>query len=193
MGYWVGVKNMREVDCFRVAVNNMIEGTMFHNQMIQYFEYLGLSGFSKLQCIRFRDENSEMVCLQRYVIRTYGVVVGESNPDSRSYIPQEWGEKLRETIVDGSEYVKFGVETWKDWEERSKKKYNSVYFDLCDLRDAGGSERILKVVKETEKELHFVYDIMCKLRNCNYDSVSVNIMNDNIVDMYKMFNKKGDK
>ena len=192
MGIDGGIEYMREIDVIRVVVNNMIEGIMFHNQMIQYFEYLGLKGFSDLQKIRFEGENKDLVELQRYVIDTYGVVVGETNPDSRSYIPAEWGEELRERIdVDNrKDYVRFGIETWKYWEDKSKKVYGNAYFNLNDLRDAGGSERILKVVEGTEKELHFVYDLMCKLKGSEYDSVVVSLMDKDVVKMYEKFWKK---
>lgn len=183
---------MREVDEIRVVVNNMIEGTMFHNQMIQYFEYLGLRGFSDLQKIRFRDENYELVRLQRYVIDTYGVVVGESNPDRRSYIPTEWGDEVRERIDSRSrkDYVRFGVETWKDWEDKSKSVYGNAYFNLNDLRDAGGSERILKVVEDTEKELHFVYGLMDLLIYSDYDANVISLLDKDVVKMYEKFCKK---
>lgn len=185
---------MREIDVFKDVIRNMVEGTMFHNQMIQYFEYLGLSGFAELQKIRFEDENNEMVKLQRYIVEVYGLVVGDINPDSRNYIPQEWSENLRENLENGQiwEYVKFGVETWKDWESNSRGLYGRAYFDLSDLRDAGGSERIMEVVRETEKEMRFAYELMCLLRGAYYNSGCVSLLDGEIVKMYKRFYKKGE-
>lgn len=185
---------MREIDVFKDVIRNMVEGTMFHNQMIQYFEYLGLSGFAELQKIRFEDENNEMVKLQRYIVEVYGVVVGDINPDSRNYIPQEWSENLRESLENGQvwEYVKFGVETWKDWESKSRDLYGKRYFELSDLRDAGGSEQIMEVVKETEREMRFAYELMCLLRGAYYNSGCVSLLDGKIVKMYKRFYKKGE-
>ena len=185
---------MREIDVFKDVIRNMVEGTMFHNQMIQYFEYLGLSGFAELQKIRFEDENDEMVKLQRYIVEVYGVVVGDINPDSRSYIPQEWSENLRESLENSQvwEYVKFGIETWKDWESKSRDLYGKRYFELSDLRDAGGSERIMEVVKETEREMRFAYELMCLLRGAYYNSGCVSLLDGKIVKMYKRFYKKGE-
>jgi hypothetical protein len=66
---------MREIDVFKDVIRNMVEGTMFHNQMIQYFEYLGLSGFAELQKIRFEDENNEMVKLQQEAEKTCNAIL----------------------------------------------------------------------------------------------------------------------
>ena len=191
---WGWVLDMREIDVFKDVIRNMVEGTMFHNQTIQYFEYLGLNGFAELQKIRFEDENNEMVKLQRYIVEVYGVVVGDINPDSRNYIPQEWSENLRENLENGQvwEYVKFGIETWKDWESKSRDLYGKKYFELSDLRDAGGSERIMKVVNETEMEMRFAYELMCLLRGTYYNSSCVSLLDDKIVKMYKRFYKKGE-
>lgn len=184
---------MREIDVFKDIIRNMVEGTMFHNQMIQYFEYLGLSGFADLQKIRFEDENDELVKLQRYVVEVYGIVVGDVKPDSRNYIPQEWFESLRENLENSQiwEYVKFGIETWKDWESKSRNLYGKLYYDLSDLRDAGGSERIMKVVVETENEMRFAYELMCLLRGTYYNGC-MSLLDGKVVKMYKEFNKKGE-
>lgn len=186
---------MREIDVFKDVIRNMVEGTMFHNQMIQYFEYLGLTGFAELQKIRFFDENDELVKLQKYVVDVYGVVINDVNPDSRTYISQEWCENKRENISasESENYVRFGIETWKDWENKSKDFYGKCYFELNDLRDASGSERIMLLIKETEMEMKFAYNLMVKLQNSNYNAVTTTMVDKCIVHEYKKFYKKGDK
>ena len=185
---------MREIDVFKDVNRNIVEGTMFHNQMVQYFEYLGLSGFANLQKIRFEDENDELVKLQRYVVEVYGVVVGDVKPDSRTYIPQEWSKNKRENIENSEieNYVRFGIETWKDWESNTKDFYDRCYFELNDLRDASGSERIMDIIRETEKEMRFAYELMCLMRGMFYNSVGVSLLDNKIVKMYKKFYKKGE-
>lgn len=185
---------MREVDVFKDVIRNVIEGTMFHSQMIQYFDYLGLDGFAKLHKIRFERENAELVELFKYVVEVYGVAIGDVKPDSRNFIPEEWYEGLRESVRDEDRvnYIRFGVESWKDWESKSKSLYGQRYFELNDLRDAGGSEKIMDIVRGTEMELRFAYNLMCKLRNSGYDVGTITLLDNEVLGMYKKFYKKGE-
>lgn len=182
---------MNEKDIFADVLRNVLEGLMFHNQMIMYFDYLGLTGFADLQRQRFKDENQEMVSLQRYYVECYGLIPNEANVEARNYIPPEWWEDDRTLITAERkrEFVKFGIETWRDWEVKSKARYSKAYFDLDGVRDAGATERLGILVQHVERELRYVSGLMTKLRGCDYDMIAMVEMDRCVMKDYKRFMK----
>lgn len=182
---------MSEKDIFADVLRNILEGLMFHNQMIMYFDYMGLTGLADLQRCRFRDENKEMMHLQRYFVECYGTVPNEANVEARNYIPMEWQSDDRALLraEQKRDFVKFGIETWKDWEDKSKARYSKAYFDLSDVQDAGGTERLGLLVQSVEQELRYVSGLMDRLRGCDYDMIAVVELDRCAVKEYKKFMK----
>ena len=183
---------MREMDVFGDILRHMVEGTMFHLQMAQLFCYLGLSGFSTLQERRFLDENRTMMDLERFVIETLGTIPDTGAVEARNYLPAEWHDDPREILQPDQigEYVKFGVETWKDWEEKTKTLYNRCYYSLDDLRSAYASDEVMKILRGTGDELRYVYALSSKLRGCQYDMPTIALMDGGIVKEYERFMKE---
>lgn len=165
---------------------------MFHLQMAQMFYYLGLTGFGKLQERRFLDENQTMMALERFVVETVGIIPDTGAVEARNYLPAEWHDEPREMLQaeQFGEYVKFGVETWKDWEEKTKTLYDRCYHSLEDLRSGYAADEAMDILRGTGDELRYVYNLSSKLRECQYDMATVVLMDRDVIKDYGKFKKE---
>ena len=56
-------------EIFNAISNHQIEGIMLHGQMADYFDFLSLHGFKRMQEYHYLDESTCMRSVHRYYIR----------------------------------------------------------------------------------------------------------------------------
>lgn len=182
---------MRALDVVAEMLGRMVEGTMFHLQMVQYFSYLGLRGFAELHRKRFLEENTCMVDLQRFAVETTGMIPGNGQVEARSYLPNEWMDKMRETESERTldEYVRYAMEAWKEWEEQTRNLYSRCYYALDDMREGYLADEAMRHVRETGDEMLFAYNLICWMREVDYDRLAIVQMDKDVVRKYGKYMK----
>lgn len=69
---------------------HQIEGTMFHDQMRQYFDFLNLKGFKRMHEHHYKEESDSLVKTDSFYMRHANSFIPEYSVSTQSYIPQNW-------------------------------------------------------------------------------------------------------
>ena len=85
-------------EIFNAISNHQIEGIMLHGQMADYFDFLSLHGFKRMQEYHYLDESTCMRSVHRYYINHYGKLLPGGHPAGPSLIPASWGNYTRQEV-----------------------------------------------------------------------------------------------
>lgn len=182
---------MNVMDIISAAVRHMVEGLMFHDQMMQFFLYLGMPGLARLQEKRYLDESRAMAELQQYAIRAYGMIASDSGTSARDYIPSTWRDSPRNLVdLRGTEDARVALETWEGWEADTRKLYGQLYFQAGEIRDAAASERLAELVRDADKEHRFVAELLARAMAVETDQGAMALIDASVCEDYKKFMKR---
>jgi hypothetical protein len=174
-------------DIFSAISIRQVEALMLHNQLADYFDFLGLMGFKRLHEYQYISESAEMRGIHRYFINHYEMLIENKIVEAKNYIPSAWNGKSRSEVGTDArkEAVKNCMNTWVEWETDTKKMYESYYCDLCDLREIAGACKVKELVKDVDMELKLANRMNVKLSAIDYDMCNVMLMQEELHEKYK--------
>ena len=146
---------MTVIEIFSELSDHMLEGLMTHEQLANYYDFLGLSGYKKCHEYHFYDEMLDYRKVQNYFINHYIKLIPESIRDFSNIIPAAWYEVARKDVdaATRSAAVKTGMELWVKWEQDTKKFYEKKFKDLMDLGEVAAAIFVKDLLLHTTKEL----------------------------------------
>lgn len=182
---------MNVMDIISTAVRHMVEGLMFHDQMMQFFLYMGLPGLARLQEKRYLSESKAMARLQRYAVQAYGTIPSDSGTNARDYIPSTWRDSPRNLVdLRGMENARVALETWEGWEADTCKLYGQLYFQAGEIRDAAASETLAELVRDADKEHRFACELSDKVKALEADPGALALIDACVCKDYEKFVKR---
>lgn len=161
----------------------------FHYQMIEYFNFLGLKGFSEIHKYQLFSEKNELVKVKEYYVENYNMILNETQVDETRYIPDNWIGLSRFDFEGGQKvvYVKEALETWAEWESESKKYYENRYCDSYDLHEIDACRFIDKLIADVSDEVRRADNLIVRIKGTGWDCARIDEMQDKI---YKKYCKK---
>lgn len=164
-------------DIFSKICERQIGGIMLHEQLADYFDFLGHSGFMQEQEYRYLVESLKLRDTRRYFIKHYNLLTNKLNVGAKGYIPSAWyGFDRREVIASAKKNaVKYCFNTWYDWELESKKIYETCYYELNELRDLSSALFVKGLVNGVNSELEEIDSVRLKLGDIEYNLSDVNM------------------
>lgn len=93
---------MPVIDVFTKVSDHLIDGMMMHEQMADYYNFLGLEGFKRLHEYHFLCETISMRRIHRYFIDRLALSLGAVDYDMQVIVPMqhELHEKYRKKLHD---------------------------------------------------------------------------------------------
>lgn len=147
---------------------HMVEGMMFHEAMADYYEFLGLEGYSKCHKHHYIAETISRICLHERYLKTFNKLIKDDIVDSsRVIIPINWDKMSRLDIDTATKRnaVKTGITEWWKWESETLKLYSELHKG-AEYRLAGMIECLIDNV---QKELYSIEQKYMDLSATNYD------------------------
>ena len=83
---------------FAKIASHMIKGMMIHNELTNYYAFLGLDGYRKFQRKRFIEESKSFLDLNEFYVKATGKLIPNVKIDIPSVIPQNVYRYNREDI-----------------------------------------------------------------------------------------------
>lgn len=162
-------------EIFSKIAAHQVEGMMFHDQMANYYRFLGLHGFAKEQERHFREETKAYQKLCRYYVRHYNRLLPESEVKDPQAIPTSWYNYKRQDVDASTKRnaVGEGFEQWVKWETTTKTLYEQSVRDLYDTGTIAGAIVVEKLVADVDKELRGAEEKKLALEAMNYDLVGI--------------------
>lgn len=134
---------------------HMIKGLMLHEQLSNYYDFLGLEGYKRCHEYHYMKESISYRSLCRYYVNHHNKLIKEQEFDNPDVIPSSWYQYTRQDVDTNIKRnaVKNGLTMWVDWERDTKKMYEQMYKELIEIDEVASACKIKELIKDVDKEL----------------------------------------
>lgn len=150
---------------------HQITGIMLHEQMADYYDFLGLPGYKRLHEYHYFAESAAMRSVHRYHINHFNRLIAGSHPANPAAIPASWINYTRFDVDSSTKRkaIKDGFAKWREWETGTKKKYESFYKQLCELGEIAAAGKVRQLLEDVDFELKCAERMKLELDAVDYD------------------------
>lgn len=142
-------------EIFTELASHMIKGMMIHEQLANYYDFLGLEGYRMCHEYHFKHETCNYRKLCHYYITHYNKLISDERIEDPKVVPDSWYKYSRSDVDMATKKtsVKTGLTKWVTWESETKKLYEKAYKDLMELGEVAGALYIQEFVCDVDHEL----------------------------------------
>ena len=146
---------MNTEEIFKELAGHMIQGMMFHDEMANYYEFLGLTGYARCHEYHFIDETCSYRKLCKYYISHENRLVPYVEVEDPEAIPESWYKYSRQEVDASTKKnaVKSGLEKWVAWEKETKELYEKMYKELVSVDAIADAKFVAKLIHDVDCEL----------------------------------------
>lgn len=185
-------KNIKETDIncksiFEKIITRQISALMFHDEMADLYDFLGLAGFKRLHEYQYFCESAEYKSLKRYFLNHHNMLLSIDEPVKKEYIPNDWKNYSRFDVNSQlrRQYVeKTMIEYW-EWEKETKCCLECWAKELLDMGMVADFEIVGKLVSDVDKELKCLERLVLKLKAVDFDPAYIVESQPEIHEKYK--------
>ena len=158
-------------EIFAQVAQHMVVGLMFHSQMCDFFNFLGLKGYSKCHKYHYFEENNNYKEVCDYYISHYNKLVIDQPFENPNVIPLNWYNYTRQDmdIETRRTAIKTGYERWVQWEKDTKKLYEYYYQHLVAINEFAAAFKIRDYVMDVDSELAEAEQKLLNLESIQYN------------------------
>lgn len=157
-------------EIFKKISERKILGVMTHDYMVDYFHFLNLDGYKKMQEYHAEHEMKDFRHLHTFYINHYSKLVPDMEFERIDIIPSSWYEHVRSDVDTNTKRsaVKDAFIKWKEWEKETKKVYEQAYKELFDMGEILASVEVMKLIEDVNDEIKWVCKYCMDLANMDY-------------------------
>lgn len=154
---------------------HMIKGMMMHEQMANYYDFLGLKGYKCCHEFHYLTETCSYRALCRYFINHHNKLIPEKRIENPKIIPDIWYKHTRFDVDPGTKRnsVKIGLTKWVEWERDTKKLYEQMYANLLELGEVASAIKIKELICDVDQELKKAERYLLNKETIGYDLVEI--------------------
>ena len=174
-------------EIFSGLSNHLLIGYMIHESMSDYFDFLNLKGYTRLQEHRAKQEMKGYKKLHRYYTSRYNKLIPEVKFDAPEIIPANWFEHTKQDVDTNTKRtaVRDAFNRWVDWEKETKALYQQMYSELVALGEIDTSIEIGRYIQDVSKELEKAECMKINLESVDYAMDCILDEQQHYHDMYK--------
>lgn len=142
-------------EIFSQVAQHMVLGLMIHSQLCDYYNFLGLKGYSKCHEYHYFEENNNYKKICDYFISHYNKLILDRSFENPNVIPNSWFNYSRNdvSIEIRKTATKNGFDKWIKWEQDTKKFYERYYKELIALNEEAAAFELKKYIIDVDYEL----------------------------------------
>lgn len=178
---------MTVCEVFSKISGHQQEGCKFHSDMIDYFDFLGLRGFKRVQEYHFFEETIGMEKTRRYFMSHFNKLIEPMVQESLLVIPDSW-YRYNKLDVDGGtkkQAIKDAYEKWYEWETRTRDLYKEWYCELWNLKEIDAADEVEDLIEDVTEELKRIDRMRIDLKSIDYDLCTIYELQDSLHKKYK--------
>ncbi|MCH5211009.1 MAG: hypothetical protein J1F01_08620 [Oscillospiraceae bacterium] len=162
-------------EIFSQLAQHMIKGVMFHEQLANYYDFLGLNGYKRCHEYHYLSETCDYRGLCRYYINHHNKLIPIGSVEDPNVIPENWYKYTRQDIESATKVtaVKNGMQLWVDWEKETKKLYEKMYQELMNIGEVASALKVKELVCDVDRELKKAERYQLNKQATNYDMVDI--------------------
>lgn len=168
-------QNTTTEQVFIKIVSHVISGIMMHQDLANYFAFLGLHKYEAEQRKHYREESKLLDKIHSHYISTYCKLLPSTKVDIPKYIPDTMFNHVTEDLGtnDVRQAVKTIFKTWVDWEEETKQLFEDSYIKLLNSSAVCSSMFLKSMVKDVNEELAEARRVWLTSKFTNFDIVKI--------------------
>lgn len=150
---------------------HMIQGMMAHDQLANYYDFLGLKGYKRCHEYHFLKETLGYRSLNRYFINHHNMLIPEVRVDDPKIIPDSWYSHVRSDVdmTTKQNGVRSGLTKWVEWERDTKSLYEQMYKELININEVASAFKIKEFICDVDMELKKAERYQLNKEATNYD------------------------
>ena len=176
-------------EIFSQISDHMVQGIMFHAQMSDYYNFLGLKGYAACHEYHFVCENYNFRKLNHYYLEHYNKLIQELPTENPKVIPSPWFKYSKQDVDANTRKtaIQSGMENWVKWENSTKEFYQNMYKELIALNEIAGAMEIKKYILDVDYELAEAKEKHIERKAIDYD---ITVIMPEQGEIYKKYKKK---
>lgn len=181
-------KDVASVEAIFSEINaRMIAALMFHDQMSDYFDFLGMKGYKRLHEYQYFAESLERKKLNQYYINHHNKLIPDTYSGQVSIIPENWQSANRISVGKSTKQkgIEDGFNQYREWESETKNLYEHYSSRLREMGAVADAIMVEKLVEDVDKELKKLERIIVDLISSGYDMVYITESQQCLHDTYK--------
>lgn len=165
----------------------MIAALMFHDQMADYFDFLGMKGYKRLHEYQYFAESLERKKLNQYYINHHNKLIPDIYSGQVTMIPENWQTANRISVGKSTKQkgIEDGFNQYHEWESETKNLYEHYSSRLREMGAVADAIIVEKLVEDVNSELKKLERIIVDLISSGYDMVYITESQQRIHDKYK--------
>lgn len=159
-------------EIFATVGTHMVKGLMIHEELANYYDFLGLKGYSKCHEYHYMTESCTFRKLNRYYIDHYNSLIPNMKVETPEVIPASWYRYERNDVDTNTKRtaVKNGLEMWVNWERETKQLYEQMYSELMRIGEVSTAVNLFSCfIKDVDDELKRAYKASLNKKSTGYD------------------------
>lgn len=166
---------------------HMQKALALHEQLADYFCFLGLQGFKRKLEYQYMCEVAGKRKLHHKYVNMHGKLIPVRHVDVPHLIPNEWSRYTTQDVNDNvlPKYVKSAMEQYKEWEEKTKQLYEDMWQECTTYGMVADAEYISDLVSDVIKEIKKVNRMCEQLNGTGYEVTAIHNMQDKFHEKYK--------
>lgn len=178
---------MTSDDIFRAIGDRQVTALMFHGQMTDLFDFLGLWGFKRMHEYQYFQESHSHRRLCEYYINHHNKLMGDGNPGSPQVIPPDWVQYSRFDVTPQirKQAVEKAFKDYKGWEMETLELYSQYSRTLAESGMLADSSMVADLVVEVSEELKDLDWRILQLKSLSYDPTEIMRLQEDIYHRYK--------
>lgn len=166
------------------VAGRVLDGIMFHSELVDLFDFLGLKGFYKWQKCQYCDEVKNLSYIKHYALKkNHKFIKTEQERNYPSVIPSGWIDRsaLEASSADVVNMMKIILDTYCQWEHETADYYCSL------AEEAMGADKDLihELRKEVCEEIMKVEQLKLKFQATNYNGIHIQMVSSELCEKYK--------
>lgn len=162
-------------EIFSTLASHMIRGMMTHEQMANYYDFLGLSGYKECHEYHFMHETCTYRKLCKYFISHHNKLIPHATIEDPRVVSDNWYRYTRQDVDNNTKKtgVRNGLNLWIAWEQETKKLYEQMYKELMDINEIADTEMIRCLIEDVSCELKKAEKYQLNKKAIDYDLISI--------------------
>lgn len=162
-------------EIFRTIIEHMLKGIMTHEELANYYDFLGLKGYKKCHEYHYYIENCSYREFYHYYITHCSKLIPNINIEKPQIIPSSWYKHTREDVDTSTKRsaIKSGLEMWVNWEKETKTLYEQMYFEAFNTGHITVAMKIKQLICDVEYELEKAEKYALNKKAIDYDIHSI--------------------
>lgn len=174
-------------DIYTAISERMCKALAFHEQLADYFCFLGLQGFKRMLEYQYMKECAEKRKVHHHYIDIHKRVIPVKQVTTPVFIPKEFSRyttlEMDDSVI--PKFVRSALKEWHDWEEETKDIFEEQCTVAKSMDMIADEEYIKELVLDVTKEIKKVARIIEKLNGTGYDVTMIHGVQDKYHEKYK--------